>query len=208
MKILMLCVALMVTPAWAEDWTVDGKDYHNVKVTDISDDSVAVTYDGGIGHFALADLPPELKKRFNYDPEKANAAIARKEQILAEQEKAAQDENRQMAEQAAVLASRKPLTIQVLQVLTEGVLAEKMTPRYHVIADSMANVGGGGRSTGYTTQEDSGVSVFVEMNSTGITEGATLNIVAVPSGTYAFTDTDNVNRVVEKWKKIEPVESN
>ena len=38
----------------AEDWTVAGKDYHNVKVTSITDDSVAVTYDGGIGHFSLA----------------------------------------------------------------------------------------------------------------------------------------------------------
>ncbi len=62
----------------AEDWTVDGKDYHNVKVGQIEPDRVHITYDGGIGTVLLADLPPDLKKRFNYDPAAANAASKQK----------------------------------------------------------------------------------------------------------------------------------
>ena len=74
----MLALALMVIPVCAEDWNVKGKDYHNVKVTDIADDSVAVIYDGGIGHFNLSDLSSDLQKRFNYDPIKAKQAIEEK----------------------------------------------------------------------------------------------------------------------------------
>ena len=54
--------------ALAEDWTLNGKDYHNVKVTKVEDDTVSITYDGGIGRFPLADLTPDLQKRFNYAP--------------------------------------------------------------------------------------------------------------------------------------------
>lgn len=112
---LFLCLSVAV---FGEDWTVNGKDYHNVKVTSVADDSVAVTYDGGIGHFNLSDLTPELKKRFNYDPVKVASAIQKKDedQQAATQSYASVDEERdeiqsqeqaEIAQAAAVEAARE-----------------------------------------------------------------------------------------------------
>jgi hypothetical protein len=42
--ILVLVVTLL--PALAEDWTIDGKDYHNVTVGKVEADQVHITYDG------------------------------------------------------------------------------------------------------------------------------------------------------------------
>lgn len=68
----------------AEDWTVDGKDYHNVKVGLVEADRVHVAYAGGIGTILIADMPPELRKRFAFDPAKAKAeADARESGRLA-----------------------------------------------------------------------------------------------------------------------------
>src|ERR1700692_3137679 len=100
MKVLVL-IALMTLPALAEDWTVNGKDYNDVKVLQVEDDMVSVQYTGGIGRFAIADLSPELKKRFNYDPAKA-AAIAKQkadeEALALEAEKKADEEKSKLAE--------------------------------------------------------------------------------------------------------------
>ena len=71
---------LFCLTARAEDWTVSGKAYHNVKVGQVEAYRVHITYDGGIGAVMLADLSPELQKRFGYNPDKAKAAIAKKEE--------------------------------------------------------------------------------------------------------------------------------
>ena len=63
----------------AEDWTVNGKNYHNVIVGQIESDRVHVTYDGGVGAINLADLPPDLQMRFRYDPIAAKAAQTKRE---------------------------------------------------------------------------------------------------------------------------------
>ncbi len=72
------------------DWTVNGKTFRNVKVGTVDSDAVHITYDGGVGTVALADLPPDLQKKFKYDPnqaptvEGANALIGLTEaQVIA-----------------------------------------------------------------------------------------------------------------------------
>jgi len=55
----------------ASDWTVNGETYHNVKVGAVESDAVHITFDEGVGSVALADLPPDLQKKFNYDPNRA-----------------------------------------------------------------------------------------------------------------------------------------
>jgi thiol-disulfide isomerase/thioredoxin len=66
----MLFLALAPLTAWGEDWTVDGKDYHDVVVDGVDAGLVSIHYDGGVGRLPLADLPPELQKRFNFVPTK------------------------------------------------------------------------------------------------------------------------------------------
>lgn len=122
LKIIFLSIILMLGATVlvrAEDWTVNGRGYHNVKVTSVTDDMVRVTYDGGVGAFNLADLTPDLKKRFSYDPAKAKAAAAQREQQLAQ----AQAESLKTATPSVEPISSSS---QVIQVLPDGFLGSFM----------------------------------------------------------------------------------
>jgi hypothetical protein len=72
---LALVMALMALPLHAEDWkTTDGKVYQDVKVIKVEDDAVTVLFSDGGARIPLIKLPPDLQKRFSYDPVKAKAA--------------------------------------------------------------------------------------------------------------------------------------
>jgi hypothetical protein len=59
----------------AEDWkTTDGKVYANVTVIKSEADAVTILYRDGGALIPMANLPPDLQKRFKYDPAKAKVA--------------------------------------------------------------------------------------------------------------------------------------
>ena len=59
----------------AEDWTTsDGKVYQQVTVIKAEPDAVTIVYRDGGALLSLAKLSPDLQKRFNYDPLKAQTA--------------------------------------------------------------------------------------------------------------------------------------
>ena len=68
MRRCFLFLVLLIIPLRAEDWTVGTRVYHNVKAGAVDEGMVSITYDGGAGRVALADLPPDLQKRFDYTP--------------------------------------------------------------------------------------------------------------------------------------------
>lgn len=72
-RVLAVVGVFSVLPVYGEDWTVDGKTYHNVTVGQVEADRVHITYDGGLGTVALADLTPDLQKRFGYNAANAKA---------------------------------------------------------------------------------------------------------------------------------------
>ena len=106
--------------AKAEDWTVNGKTYHNVVAGEVEADRVHFKADDGIGSFMLADLPPDLQKRFNYDPLKAKAANEKKEKELA-------DAAKQDQAAATVAASLSKAQVRVIQVTPDGFLGVVFT---------------------------------------------------------------------------------
>ncbi len=72
----MIVTGLFCANACAEDWTIQGKTYHNVTVQNVTADHVEIMYDGGVGSPKLADLPPDLQKRFNYGvPQESDADV-------------------------------------------------------------------------------------------------------------------------------------
>jgi hypothetical protein len=79
MRVVYLLLFLSL-PVYGEDWIVRGKDYRNVIVGQIEADRVHIAYDGGIGSISLADLSPELQKKFKYDPAKAKIAVAQRKE--------------------------------------------------------------------------------------------------------------------------------
>lgn len=72
---LTLILTLLLTPAFAEDWTtMDGTTYQDVKVVRVEDDAVTILYKDGGALVPLFKLSTALQKRFDYDPAKAKAA--------------------------------------------------------------------------------------------------------------------------------------
>jgi hypothetical protein len=98
MFVMLVLIGISVLPLKAEDWTVNGKDYHNVTVGKVEPDRVHITYDGGIGTVMLSDLSPDLQKRFNYNPTQAAAVTQKRD---ADQSAAEADMMAQVRAQAA-----------------------------------------------------------------------------------------------------------
>jgi hypothetical protein len=96
------------TPQVEKDWVVGGKEYHNVVVGQIEADQVHITYDGGIGSVALADLSPDLQKHFGYDPGQAKEASEARNQAQAEATQEMQKQAQQQKEQE-LADKNKPL---------------------------------------------------------------------------------------------------
>jgi len=67
---LLLLVALQL--AIADDFkTVEGKEYKNVTVSRVEPDGIVITFSGGIVKLPFTELPPEIQKKYGYDPKAA-----------------------------------------------------------------------------------------------------------------------------------------
>jgi hypothetical protein len=185
-------VALAVTllPTLAEDWTVNGKTYHNVTVSKVEPDSVHIMFDGGIGSLKLSDLTPELQKRFNYDPAKAKAAEE------AEAERHAQLERKDAAAKRVVLMQKlaRKFPVEIKQVLADGLLCEEQS----IVSVSSFNV---------ASYEGTGKLIFVQASPEGMAEGNMISVNAFQDGVYKYTDTQGASRTVEKWVgSVKPID--
>lgn len=120
MRYFAILLAFTILPVQAEDWTVNEKEYHNVKVVQVDDDLVSITYDGGMGRLAIADLSPDLKKRFNYDASKAKAADLKRQEDQAEATAESSD---------SLIPSVDPIKANstIIQVMPTGFLGSFMT---------------------------------------------------------------------------------
>lgn len=69
----------------AEDWTTtDGMYYQNVRVIRVEDDAITIIYKDGGALVPLFKLPPDLQKKFDYDPVKAKIAAEARAKADAE----------------------------------------------------------------------------------------------------------------------------
>ena len=181
MKPLALFLALMILPAMAEDWTVNGKDYHNVKVTQVDSDRVHIIYDGGVGTVALADLPSDLQTRFGYDAIKAKAA-AREE--AERQQRIDSDPVVQAQRQAAKMAEVR--YVEVEQVLPDGLLVSPLILQ----------------EEGYNVWLPSDRMVFIHSRFDGLVDGQRITVKVYRSGTYSYQSALGATRTVEEWTAL------
>jgi hypothetical protein len=70
--------------------TLDGKTFPNGQLMKVQSDGVVISYPGGITQIAYAVMPPDLQKRFGYDPHQAAALTEAQIEYQEEQRKAAQ----------------------------------------------------------------------------------------------------------------------
>lgn len=83
MRIVVLAALLIALPAFADDLTIEGVTYHDVRWGTVTPSDVSIIHSTGVLTMPLEKLPPDLQKRFGYDPKKA------KEYTDAREERAA-----------------------------------------------------------------------------------------------------------------------
>jgi hypothetical protein len=125
---VILALGFLISGARAEDWTICGKTYSNVRVVKVEDDLVSVTYDGGMGRLAIADLPPDVQKRFNYDPTKAKQAAQDRAAAQAQADaqvaaELAQQQKQQAADRVAASAPQPSAPVTQAAAYTPGASA-------------------------------------------------------------------------------------
>ncbi len=104
-------IVLFSAPALrAEDWTTtDGKVYQDVKVIHSEPDAVTILHHDGGALVPIANLTPDLQKRFNYDPDKAQAAADHRAKSDDADAKALRAERRQAARMREVEAEQQDM---------------------------------------------------------------------------------------------------
>jgi len=191
---MFILAALAAISVQAEDWTVNGKDYHNVIVVQVENNRVHITYTGGVGAVALADLTPDLKKRFNYDPVKAKAADDANKKKQDEQAKQEALENLAKSVIAASLQARG----KIIQVLPDGILAELSA---HDTNDKGRLVGTG-EWIQYDTSQYLGERVFVECDTAGLVDGVQWSGTIWKIGTFSYDNTLGARATIPKYTTL------
>jgi len=69
---LLIALSMSVVMVYADDIrTNDGTVYKNAKITSHTPADVTIMHQSGIGHVPLSEMPAEVQRQFNYDPEKS-----------------------------------------------------------------------------------------------------------------------------------------
>ena len=69
---LAIIAALSASLAFADDFkTINGKEYKNATVSRVEADGIMIKFHGGIAKIFFVELPPEIQKKYGYDPEAA-----------------------------------------------------------------------------------------------------------------------------------------
>jgi hypothetical protein len=185
--VVILLAALSICRA--EDWAVDGKTYPHVHLLQIEPDRVHISYDGGSGFINIADLPPDIRQRFNYDPVTAKAAVdaraeANAEQVQREQAFQKEQAEQQKQDQAKADSAAAAITIAHKTCHLEGAVLCKLADGKYVVSATVP------------TQADSGIPAGIHQNADG-SWSSTLVSSAVDSQGVPWVQPANVCLVVD-----------
>jgi sRNA-binding protein len=131
---IAILATLSASLALADDFkTVEGKEYKDAKVTRVEPDGIVVKTKSGISKVYFVELPQDVQRRFNYNPQQASAYSNQQAASYAAYQKE-QEEAQQQREEAA--AQGKPAPIKQRQEPEPG-----------------QQLGGGGSTGGRTRTE-------------------------------------------------------
>ena len=149
---VLLFVFTVVVAVRAEDTntlpttiTVDGIIYSNVTWRTVTSATVTIFHETGVASIPLEKLPPELQKRFGYDPQKA--AAYRAQESPAEQqhliEIQAREQLRQQHEAEALEAAQKEQEAQAKLAREQAAASHKANANDNVEVIQVLRVDGG-----------------------------------------------------------------
>jgi hypothetical protein len=191
--------------------TLKGEKLVGVTISRVEPDGLVVIKSDGIVKIPFTELPPEVRTKYGYDPQKAaqfsaalQAADAQRQaetarQLAAANATAATQQQQEEIQNRAATQSQQ-LHVEVTQVLANGILADPLEEHYIPgRASSMARIGGGGGvGSDAVSYEPSGKTIFVQGLS-GMAENERATIQAYRDGTYTYSDTSGASRTIEKW---------
>ncbi len=189
MKTIFSVLVFTVTVACSEDFTTTtGKAYKGATVSRVEADGIIITTEDGIVKLRFADLPPDVAKRFGYDPQKAAAFAAENARAAAANNVAASAAARRDAEQrktAAAVGDMKKTgrraELKIVQVLANGILATGV----------IDNPDGSGFA--YKTP------FFVACATGGLTDGQRVEQMLYEFGVHKYTDVTGAGRTVKAY---------
>jgi len=124
-------VPAATNPALPTTFTIDGITYDQIRWGRVTPGTVTLFHKSGVATIPLAELPPDLQKQFNYNPQRAaewqaaqHAAQADAAVHDGEVMKRIAEANRQAAITAQHAAAATEWQLTVEKILPEGVLAK------------------------------------------------------------------------------------
>jgi hypothetical protein len=175
--------------------TKTGKVYTSVRVTGVTPQSIIIVHKQGISTIALADLPAELQRKFDYDPTKA-AAHAQKldDERKAEAASAINRKNQERA--ATVLADRARFRVFViLQNIPEGFLAEEAFE---------TSISGPNQIAPGQLRRTGRIYLVSGHPQKAIADGSPIKATFVDDGLFTYKDTEGGKRTVAKVTYFTP----
>jgi hypothetical protein len=157
---LAILAALLASLALADDFkTTAGKEYKNATVSRVEPDGIVIKFHGGIAKIFFVELPPEIQKKYGYDPEAEMRQKARAADLMSQAESALRtDQFTQAADSLNRIVSECPTSRQaqtvydLRAVLREkeqtqsGPLTASEAQRLRSLMDSLANIKKGYRT--------------------------------------------------------------
>lgn len=157
MKMWPWWILVIASRLLADDLTtVSGKTYTNARVFSVEPDGITVMHEAGAAKVPFTDLPQEIQIKYGYDPQKAleyrNRAAEAQRKVAQAQAEIARAQAEQMKVAARIKEierQKKTLNGKVVSNVGNGVLVRCTDcSGLGIVADSMAQIGGGGGVSG------------------------------------------------------------
>lgn len=181
---------------------LDGIEYEDVRWGAVTPTTVSIVHRTGAATIPLEKLPPELQKRFGYDPQKA-----------ADWQKAATDRANAEKQRAEVMAKSRVKWGAIIQVVPEGLPMQ--THSFMETTKTQLVPDGRGGQTYYSTpgpaqRVDGPVILVVGHPKKGrVAEGESLSFYGYQDGTWLYNSADGTQHTVQRWvyaRDLEPGE--
>ena len=176
--------------------TIDGISYSNVTWQSVTAATVTIFHSTGIAAIPLWKLPPELQKRFGYDPQKAAAYLSAEQQGMVAAEQAKKREKQRENANHALLARAKPCQCDVVSVV-EG---------QGLICDDRSLIDAYSAAGGTDPKLLRSVYFFLVYDTRGIVNDQHVQCQAYPDGDYTYTTVSGASQKIQRWVYCGPWE--
>lgn len=209
--------------------TTSGKTFEAVAVKRVDPDGLSILHKDGVAKVLFTDLPEELRAKFGYDAQKAQAFQAAQtvEMENAARQQAAQA--RRKAEEDAAEAAKKEreksavrIEGTIIQVVPDGMIIDTEWHESPPVVSSSQSIGGGGgiapapvksksSSKAQTTRSPRLIGgaaiVFVagHKRQAEKVDKDRIDVDAYPDGVFSYTDTLGATRRLKKYQVIKTI---